>query len=361
MNIAIIGAGPIGCYAGYLFAQAGHSVTIYENHPKIGLPIQCTGLLTHDFDQFGLPTESFLVNTLTRIKVHSLSHSTEIEQREYLVCRIKFDNFFGNLARNAGATIYLSHSFTRKEGEELVIKDSKNEVEVRIKPDLVIAADGPLSPTAKAYGFYHPERVNYYGIQATVEGQFDPDTYEAHFGEEVCPGLFAWIVPESKTTARVGVATLKDSRRYFDRFMKEKGFKATAIQAGTIPVYSPLQELSRENCYVLGDAAGFVKATTLGGLIPGLMQTRILVDCLTSGKNYSNEIAPLRRRLRMHLRMHTMFERFKDKDWDRLVGYMNQPRIQKVLAQHTRENPFPILVKSLVQEPRFAYFAKFLV
>ena len=39
MDIAIIGAGPIGCYAGYLLAKNGHTVSIYENHPQIGLPI----------------------------------------------------------------------------------------------------------------------------------------------------------------------------------------------------------------------------------------------------------------------------------------------------------------------------------
>ncbi|MBT4805454.1 NAD(P)-binding protein [Candidatus Woesearchaeota archaeon] len=29
MKIAIIGAGPIGCYAGYLLAKSGHNVSIY--------------------------------------------------------------------------------------------------------------------------------------------------------------------------------------------------------------------------------------------------------------------------------------------------------------------------------------------
>ena len=41
MNIAIIGAGPIGCYAGYLLAKVGNKVQIFENHSQVGLPIQC--------------------------------------------------------------------------------------------------------------------------------------------------------------------------------------------------------------------------------------------------------------------------------------------------------------------------------
>ena len=54
MKIAVIGAGPIGGYAASLFAKAGHQVSIYEEHATVGCPIQCTGLLTSDFDQFQL-------------------------------------------------------------------------------------------------------------------------------------------------------------------------------------------------------------------------------------------------------------------------------------------------------------------
>jgi len=53
------------------------------------------------------------------------------------------------------------------------LKEIIHNIEKRITPDIVIAADGPLSPTAKAYGLYHPKRENYFGVQALVEGKFD--------------------------------------------------------------------------------------------------------------------------------------------------------------------------------------------
>src|SRR3989338_6386536 len=124
MKIAIIGGGPVGCYAGYLLAKNGHEVSIYENHAQIGLPIQCTGLLTSDFDQFGLPMDSFLVNTFNKVEVYSPQHKIEVKQKEYLVCRKKFDNFFGNLAKKEGVKVYLNHSFVRREEKELIVKDS---------------------------------------------------------------------------------------------------------------------------------------------------------------------------------------------------------------------------------------------
>ena len=67
MKIVIIGAGPIGCYAAYLLAKEGYCVDIYENHSYVGSPIQCTGLLTSDFDLFNFPMSSFLINTLKRM------------------------------------------------------------------------------------------------------------------------------------------------------------------------------------------------------------------------------------------------------------------------------------------------------
>ena len=361
MNITIIGAGPIGCYAGYLLAKANHQVTIYENHPTIGSPIQCTGLLTSDFDQFNLPKESFLVNTLTKIEVLTPNQKTSIKQKEYLVCRIKFDNFFANLAKKAGAQIHVNHSFQRKEGNTLIIKDTNNNKEIIVTPDIIIGADGPLSPTAKAFNLYHPKRGNYYGIQATVEGHFDSNTYQTYFGKETCPGLFAWIVPESSTQARVGLATTKNTKYYFDKFMKEHNFIAKDIQAGTIPIYHPQQMLHKDNCYLLGDASSYVKATTLGGLVPGLKQAEILANCIINNKEYSKEIKPVQKRLKLHLKLHHIFDKFTDKDWDKLVKYINQPKIQKILETHTRENPLPILLKALIKEPRFLFFGKYFI
>ncbi len=360
-TIVIIGAGPVGCYAAHLLADQGHEVTVYENHPQIGSPVQCTGLLTGDFDELGLPIKSFLVNTIDSIEVNSPNHKIELAQKEYLVCRVKFDNFFADLARKSGATLLTNHAFVRKEGRELIIYNSVEKKEIRVLPDLVIAADGPLSPTAKAHGLYHSERENYYGIQATVEGDFAPAKIQTYFSNEACPGLFAWVVSESSTRARVGLAAKKNSREYFDAFMKKNGYQVVEMQAGTIPLYHPAQKLQQDNCYVVGDAAGFVKATTLGGLIPGLKQAKALARSIQLGTSYEKESAPIAKRLRMHLRIRKILDKFNDKDFDRLVKYVGQSRVLDILQTHTRENPLPILLKVGIREPRFAYFLKHFV
>ena len=358
MKITIIGAGPIGCYAGYLLAKSGHDVSIYERKKETGLPIQCTGLLTEDFDQFGLDKSSFLVNTFSEIEVNSSNQQLIINNKEYLVCRKKFDNYLANLALKTEVKIFYNSSFLRREKEKIVIKDQDKEK--IITPDVLIAADGPLSSVAKAYGFYNGKRKNYYGIQAVVRGKFNPQKYQTFFSKEVCPELFAWIVPESKDIARVGLATTKNSRFYFDKFMLGKDLSVMEMQAGTIPLYHPRQKLVKDNCYLLGDASGYVKATTLGGIIPGMKQAQVLVDCIDNDKDYNQEVKSLRKRMGLHLRLRKVMNKFSDKDWDHVLKLLGQDKIKWVLEKHTRENPLPIVAKTLIREPRFFKFIKYI-
>lgn len=372
-NITIIGAGPVGCYTGYLLAKSGHQVDIYEQKAELGIPIQCTGLVTAGLEQFNFPLEEFLINTTNKIEVYTPKQKLAINQKEYVICRRKFDNYLAGRARQAGVRIHLNHAFLRKEGNSLIIKDKINGQEKILLPEIVIAADGPLSPTAKAFGFYHPEREHFFGIQAVVEGNFEPAAYQAYFGNEICPELFAWIVPESSSRARVGLAARKNTQYYFNQLIKEKNkdknkgnsspendFKIKEIQAGVIPLYHPKQKIRKGNCYLVGDASSFVKATTLGGLIPGLKQAEILAKCLSRGKDYEQEVKPLRKEMNLHLRLHRIFRKFSDRDWDRLVSYAGQPRIQKVFEAYSRDNPIPLVAKALWKEPRLLRFGKYL-
>jgi digeranylgeranylglycerophospholipid reductase len=358
MKIVIIGGGPIGCYAGYLLSKQGHFVSIYENHEQIGLPIQCTGILTKEFDKFGINIDSSLVNIIGKYEVVSPNgNSTLVDQKDYIVCRHKFDSYLAQLAQEQGALIHLSSSFIRKEGDNLIIKN--NGQEKRIQADIVIAADGPLSPTANAYGFYQ-KRENFYGVQAVVKGKFDPAIIKTYFGNKVCPGLFVWVAPESSTKARVGLASKKESRKYFDKFMQENNYKIEEIQAGTIPIYNPKQKLQKGNCYLVGDASSFVKATTLGGIVPAMEQVQVLVDCIINKKDYSKELWKVKLKMQTHLIISKVISKFSDKDWNKLIGYVSSKKVKKVLKKYNRDNPLPLITGILIKEPRFLGFVKYL-
>ena len=370
-HIAIIGAGPVGCYAAHLLAKAGCEVDLYEEHKEIGSPIQCTGLLTSDFDtffpQFKDQKAEFLVNTLKSVTVKTKHNSIIVPQTEYLVCRTKFDQFFGKLAKDAGVKVHLQHSFKKKQGDSLVIKDTKNDKELKITPNIIIAADGPLSKTAKAFEIYHQKRQNYYGIQAVIKGEFDKGNFDVYFGEEFCKDFFVWVVPESNNIARVGLCSKQHSKPIFDKFMQQHPkWKIKEIQAGVIPIYKHAQILSKDNCFVVGDAAGQVKATTLGGLIPGLRAAEKLVGSIAGNnehnqaKSYKQSTMKLRLELLLHQKIRTAMDSFTDADWENMLKLTSQEKIQKTLQKYSRDNPIPLVLTAVLKEPRFLRFLKYL-
>ena len=266
------------------------------------------------------------------------------------------------MAINAGAKIHLSHTFIGKDKTNpkntILIKNTITNTIIKQTPDIIIGADGPLSPTAKAFNIYEKSRENYFGIQAIVEGQFEQGLIDTYFSKDICPGLFAWIVSESKTSARVGIATKTNSKHYFNKFMQTNNFKSKIIQAGTIPIYNPKQKLNQDNIYLVGDSSTFVKATTLGGLIPGLKQAQALAQSINTNQDYKKLCQPIIRKLKLHLKIRKILDNFTDKDFNYMIKLTAQPRIKKVLQKHTRENPLSLLMELAIKEPRFAYFVK---
>ena len=334
-----------------LFCIVHHQV----RHQFFGCPYKGFGWGTRGFRRKGrewILTQVWCQNTKNSSK-NAQNNAKNEDNNKDIIINTKNDQ---NNKKNSKTNPNTNHN----NNPTLLIKDTKNNIIKKITPDIVIGADGALSPTAKAYNFYHKERKNYYGIQAVVKGNFDKNTFKTYFNSKICPDLFAWIVPESKTRARVGLASQTNPKKKLDNFIEKYNFKLIEMQAGTIPIYSPKQALNKDNCYLVGDASTFVKATTLGGIIPGLKQAKILVDSINNNKNYSQECKKIAKSLKLHLIIRKIFNKFNDKDWNKLISYTNQPKIKQIFATHTRENPLPLITKTLLKEPRYLYFIKYL-
>src|SRR5688500_20107476 len=48
LDVAIVGGGPGGLAAARGLAAGGWSVSVFEEHPQIGTPVHCTGVLAED-------------------------------------------------------------------------------------------------------------------------------------------------------------------------------------------------------------------------------------------------------------------------------------------------------------------------
>jgi len=359
MRVSIVGAGPSGSYAGYLLAKQGHDVTIYEADKEIGKPVACTGIVTKALFDVIEYDKSYMVNELEGVEIIGPDNQkTTIPLREYVICRIKFDNFVADKARDAGAKIELGHRYVGREGDTLSLRTDGQAI--KRDTDILIGADGPLSKVASTTGIGNNNPF-WVGMQATVKAKFDPKVFTTWFGDYLAPGFFAWSVPENDSLSRVGVAVTNDKNcaQCFQRLMKLVGGDIIDRQGAPIPIYNPRSVIEKGDTYLVGDAAGLVKDTTGGGIITGMLSSRILAESLEKGTSYSKNVKRLRKELWIHNKLRRMLNRFTNSDYTRLIRWMNNPRVQRILYTYPREYPSKFMAKLLLAEPRFAFFAKY--
>lgn len=354
-RISIIGAGPSGSYAGWQLAKAGYDVDIYEEHNVIGKPVACTGILTKALFEFVNYDKEYMINELSSVEVIAPSgETTRIPLHEYVICRATFDQYLANKAQDAGANIHLSHRYKGKENGEIILRHD-NEF-VRKKTDILIGADGPASIVAKSAGIFGTRKF-YAGHQAILTGSFDKETFTTWFGSAAAPGFFAWSVPENESVSRVGVAVKGNPHEFFARLKQKIGGEIKEVQAGAIPVHDPNGVVEKNNVFLVGDAAGLVKNTTGGGIITGMWSSKILAESILTGTNYTKNLKPLKRELWIHQKLRNALNKFSDDDYNRLVRWMNNQKVKKILCEHPREYPSRFMLKLLAAEPRFLGFA----
>ncbi len=360
--ITIVGAGPAGSYLAYLLSRHGKKVTILEEHDRVGLPVQCTGIVTHSIEKFFKLKNDVVAKRLDKVVVVSKNNKITVNVDEIVMWRDKFDQFVAEMAQNEGTEILLNHQFIGLEGKNTIIaKDKKNNKTKKIKSDIIVGADGPYSAVAKSASMDLNSK-NYIGMQAKVKLGMDTTSFETYFGSDF-PNFFGWVVPESEDTARLGIGCFENAQEYFYKFLKERTGKKDVLcwESGLIPLYNPKKIIQKDNVYLIGDAATQVKATTGGGIIPALKAAQTLCDCIVNNKDYNKEFKRKSgRELLLHLRIRNMLNKFSDKDYDKLLDLMNQEKVRKILKKYDRDTPIPLVANLLLKEPRFLYFSKML-
>lgn len=354
MNVGVVGAGPVGSYAAYLLAKKGHKVTVYEEHKKIGAPVQCTGILTQSINDVMNVPKKTITNTLKHARIISPDQSQfKVKVNDIIVHRTKFDSHIADLAKKEGATYKLEHKYLSQTPKGASRFCSQEKLK-NMKHEYLVGADGPNSAVRR---LITDKKLKFWvGKQAIVKGNFDKNTYDVHLN---IPGFFAWVVPENEEYARVGWACTRSVNK-FNTFMDSIG-KVVEYQGGVIPVYDPFMKTQSENTFIVGDAAGHVKATTGGGIIPGMKAARVLSETLGTKKNYETawkkEIGT---ELFLHLLIRRMLNRFTESDYNSLVSLFSQDRMKTLLESQNRDKLSKSFLKIALSEPRLAKFAKVL-
>jgi geranylgeranyl reductase family protein len=261
-DVIIIGAGPAGCKVGEIVAKNGYDVLILEEHPSIGIPTQCTGLVSH---RIGKIPKDVIINKIKKARFHSKDSYFEIKSKEpvYLIDREKYDKHRAKVAEDAGVEIKLNTRFLKFEDDK-VVTDKKC-----YRTKLLVGADGPNSTVAKVSNIELPNNL-LYAVQVCAKSNFDPTTAELWFGSDIAPGLFAWVVPENEYIARVGLMSNKNPNNYLEKFLKRRFGDAKADnRIGDIIRYGLIDKSVSDGVLLVGDAACMVKPFSAGGLVYG--------------------------------------------------------------------------------------------
>ncbi len=262
MRPIIIGAGPVGSYAGVLLKDL--NPIIIEAKKKIGVPVRCTGLVSPRLKEIVNFPKELIQKEIKGAKFFSENYNVTIKGKAYVIDRAKFDQWINSIS----CKTILGETFLQyKNG---IVKTSKK----KYKTNLVIDCSGPKK-----------ESYNLMGVQAVAKLKRD-DFVELHFTE--VNDFFAWVVPEGEY-CRIGLATDPKNQPMLrlKKFLKKiKAGKIKEWNAGLIPI-TP-NKFIYDNYIRVGDAAGQVKAISGGGIVTGMLSAEIMASAVHKAYKENN-------------------------------------------------------------------------
>ncbi len=382
-DVAVIGGGPAGACTAGLIAKAGLKVAILEEHQHTGEPVQCAGLITpRCFDILGYAKDTIL-NRVNGADIHSPGgmhmHIGAANARAVVIDRAAFDRRIMEKAQDTGATL-ISGKRVKKfaRGKDGKVDLNRGE----ILASLAIGADGAKSASRDWLGLGNPTYM-LNGFTADVSGiELEQGDVQIFFGKEVAPNFFAWMIPAGDVT-RLGLCIREGQDtafQYFKRLFKTgksaellKGAKIVKRHSGVIPL-GLLPKTHADSFMLVGDAACQVKATSGGGIYPGLVCAKhcaeIAINALESGdcsskalsKYHENWMADIGDELDKALMMHRIYSSLNERQLEDIFGMMLNPEIQEIINQvGDIDYPSKLAWVLLRKEPGFLkYTGKFI-
>jgi geranylgeranyl reductase family protein len=360
VDVLVVGAGPAGSTAAARLAKAGHSVRVVEEHPRVGYPVQCAGLVSQRV--LDLAGSSSMVRASVRgasvfgPSLESITFRAE-SPRAFVIDRAALDIHLADRAVQAGAEVRTSTRFASVDGESgdrltLHLRGPDGSPE-EVRARLVIGADGVASAVARAFRLRRPVEVLPAFEAEFPESPGDPDTVEVYLGRKLAPGLFGWWIPDGSGGARVGVAADADgtpARQYFDRLLDslERRFgrrlaKPTAYVVSGIPIGS-LPRTHARRALLVGDAAAQVKPLSGGGIFTGMrcaeIAAEVTAEALSKGDLSETSLGEYDRRWRAELGdefrralyLRRLFTRLSDDELDRVVHALKGARLAATIV-----------------------------
>jgi digeranylgeranylglycerophospholipid reductase len=347
VDVLVVGAGPAGSTVAYRLAERGHSVLVVEEHPRVGYPVQCAGLVSQRvLDLAGsdrMVLRPVLGASVFGPSLGAISFKAK-EPRAFVIDRAGLDIYLAERAAAAGARYLTSTRFDERlepaDHREVLRLTGPDREPLEVRARVVVGADGVSSGVARAFRLRRPVEILPAFEAEIPSSPGDPDTVEVYLGRQISPGLFGWWIPDGQGGARVGVAVDADgtparvyylrlaehlARRFGAALPKPTAYLVSGIPIGTVPrTHGP-------RVVLVGDAAAQVKPLSGGGIYTGMrcaeIAARVLDPALRRGDLGESALAEYDRawraelgeEFRRALYLRRVFSRLSDRDLDALV------------------------------------------
>lgn len=344
-DVAIIGASSSGLYTAGLLAKAGVEVALFEREEAID-PARRTYIITPGLERVMDEVPAGLVlHQISDLAVETPGQDVTIPLRDQdlILERNMMRKSLADRAREAGAQIHTGMAFAGfrvEEDQTRLVFDGEGGQSV-VRAGTVIGADGAFSVTAREAGIPRPATVPLLQAEIHLPAGWPRGLTKVWF-DVVDTRYFFWLIPESEKRAVVGLIgdPGRDIKSVLSRFMEQHSFRALDMQSGQAamhhPRLRPWGEVGGLKVLLVGDAAGQVKVTTVGGTVTGFWGAKAVSEAVLEGKAYADALQPLKRELDLHWWIRHLLERMDNSGYDRLVENIN-PRVVDFLGTHDRD------------------------
>ncbi|MGH2759713.1 MAG: FAD-dependent monooxygenase [Actinomycetota bacterium] len=364
-DVAVVGASVAGLFTAAKVAGEGLDVGILERAPTLP-PAHRTLIATHRVRKhLGSLGDASIVNEIQNFELFAdgVVASVGLTRPDVIIERSALVRDLADHAQQSGAKIRLGTSFLGAEpspsGMTVHVRNEATKRAETLTTSTLVGADGALSRVARHAGWRPQTTVPLVQAQVRCPRGLPSDTVRVWFRPQETP-YFYWLIPEGDGRGVVGLIGEERHavRSQLEAFMRAHSLVPLGYQAARIPLYerwTPAWKRMRSGAvYLVGDAAGHVKPSTVGGLVTGFRGADAVADAIL-GRGRS-ALRSLRIELDLHILLRRILQRFGEDDYRRLLKLL-EPAEHRLLASYSRDDTGRLLWRLGLRQPRLALVA----
>lgn len=355
----MVGGSAAGFYTAARLARGGKRVRVLESKRDLQSPARTLIVTNHLRHQLGASASDCILNEIRRFELFTDGRSAQItlSKPDLIIERARLIPTLAREAEQAGAAVSFDTRFLglSPNARGLRLEVESGGLRQELHASSIVGADGASSRVARSAGWPAIETVPL--VQAIVRLPKDcpRDTTRVWFVPDDTP-YFYWLIPESAERGALGMIGEdgRDTARCLAAFLEKKGMEPLEWQGARIPVYRrwiPVKRrVGKGSVYLVGDAAGQVKVSTVGGVVTGFRGAQAVAQSILR-KGRGGELLALRRELSTHWLLRRTMHHFEQRDYSRLVDLLNAST-RETLSEVTRDESTRLLWNVLRRQPQ---------